>query len=159
MLSEIFRHWVLIGMSTISVTYWLYTVLTVGVLESISDSVRYVKHPAWFTAFIWTISASVFILGSQGYPILIAAGMTLAFVGAAIKFWTKLTGVVHVVGAMGGIILGYISLIFEFHEILIPAIFALIATALMVWKPRTKIWWTESAALAGVQVSMYIHFW
>lgn len=98
---------------------WLYTLITAlsylitivilfGVLKSISQSYYEVKGfgKAIFTLFIWSISIPMMIIGST--PLMFFAGALLSFVGAAPAFKEEMEGKVHVIGATGGILIGFI---------------------------------------------------
>ena len=155
MLSEFTKHFLLLYTTVTSLIYLSYIYFKFGVLSSISDSYYKIKEKGLFTIFIWSIAFPVAILGNSF--IMMLAAIFLAFVGAAPAFKEDMTEQVHVIGAIGGIILGYIGLIFQYHQLIIPAIFGILAFAIR--KKKNKTWWTEIAALMGIMIELYIRNW
>lgn len=152
--------WLLL-IPTITLTgYLAYIWRTFGILPSISDSYRHIKQKWLFTLVLWSISFPVIIVGSD--PLLFFAGVGIAFVGAAPKFWQDLEGKVHVAGAIGGIALGTIWTIFSgFWWLGVPFIvFAALVGLKVKGKYLIKInnhtWWVEVAAFAMILIALLL---
>jgi hypothetical protein len=139
----------LIYIIVVFVTYWLFVYFKYGILTSISDSYYRENNKALFTLFIWSIAFPMIILGVSVTPLMFFAGAFLAFVGAAPAFKEEQEGTVHIIGATGGISLGYIAMIVAYHQYYLPAIMGLFAI-LAVPKKLPKFldkswmkWWTN----------------
>lgn len=140
-----------------------------GVLKSISDSYYKLSggRKAWFTLFIWSVAIPFLIIGET--PLMFLAGSLLAFVGAAPAFKEELEGKVHVVGATGGIIIGFVSMAFEFKDYLLPAImlgFLLYALPKRLPKKldkdwingiKNETWWIETTAFILLAFGLLKH--
>jgi hypothetical protein len=144
----------LIAVSSVFVGYLAVIISKFGVLKSISES-YYRVHPVIFILFIWTIAVSLGIIGNT--PLMFMAASFLCFVGAAPAFKSsELEERVHIVGASGGIILGFASLLLDFklwYLVLIMAIFTLYASFI---KLKNKTWWIECAAFVLIVLGLLI---
>jgi hypothetical protein len=125
-----------------------------GILPSISSSYYKLKHKAVFTFFIWSIAIPMIIIGSS--PLMFWAGAFMAFVGASPAFKHELEGKVHIVGAVGGIVLGFLSMWIEVHLYYLPIIMA-VSTLYMTLKPiKNHTWWIEVLAYLLIIVGLVI---
>lgn len=157
-MEQLLTHIALLNISITTILYLSYVFIKIGVTESLSASAKYLKNPMWFTLYLYNLAFSIFAIGAvNNKPLIITASIFLAFVGAAYRYWEDMTEEVHVTGAIGGIIIGYIALIIELHELVIPIIFGL--TAYFIRKLPNKTLWTELAALFGVMLTFYLRLW
>jgi len=144
-----YEIFLLIYAITVFVVYWLFVVIKFGVLPSISDSYYKENNKALFTLFIWSIAFPVIILGVEKTPLMFFAGAFLAFVGAAPAFKEELERSVHIIGAAGGIILGFLAMIIGYHQYYLPivmGVFVILALPKRLPKFLDKSWmkwWTN----------------
>lgn len=150
------------------VSYYILVLVRFGIQPSISES--YYRFPiganVLFPMFISCISASVIIVGNT--PLMFLAGLLLAFVGCAPAFKIEQQGVVHVIGAEGGIILGLASMWIDFHMPIIPIImFVFTVFALPKNLPgklfdhwlngiKNYTWWVETVAFVSIITGLII---
>ena len=141
--------------------YNIFTVSRYGFLPSISDSYYLIRDDKskfvgeyLFTLFIWFIALSVIIIGSTS--LMFFAGAFLAFVGASQAFKDdNLTRKVHVVGAIGGIGIGLISMWIDFKTS-IPLIIVLSFILLSnLFNLKNKTYWIEVVAFIVVLFTFY----
>ena len=152
-------HFLLIYTLISFMAYWAFIYKKFGILPSISDSYYKlsVKGRVLFTFFIWSVAFPIAIIGDSA--ILFAAGAALAFVGAAGAFRDDLTEKVHVAGAIGGIVIGYIGIIVDLNDYMIPVLFIASFIYLTLKRVKNKTWWIETAAFIGVIISLAISRW
>lgn len=141
---------------------WLFYVLVrYGIQESISDSWYRLtmENKALFTIATWGYVVPLVLAGVSGNTyqdlILFAAGILLGLVGVFPDF--KLPGQrrFHVVGAEGGITVGFIWMLvtgFWYLSILgvIPIYF------LFKKKPKNHTWWIECIAYCTILIAVLI---
>ena len=140
-------------------TYLIWIISKYGLLPSISDSYYKLKEDKLdfvFTLFIWYVSLSTIFIAST--PLMFGAGSLIAFVGAATAFKDdNLTKRVHTFGAICGILFGIMSLILEFNDYIIPAIFLTIFLTIIIINPKNKTYWIELAAFYSIYTSLLIN--
>jgi len=137
-------------MVTVFLAYVIFIWSKFGVQKSVSES-YYVLPKKWnwlFVMFCWLFAFPGMILGSS-YWMLFAAG-GIVFVGAAAAMHTFPTRAVHLAGAIGGMILGCLAIIFQYHMwYVVPIILALALFALLLDK-KHAMWWTEIIIFAAI---------
>ena len=130
-------------MVAVFVAYVLFIWIKYGVQKSISES-YYVLPKKWnwlFVAFCWLFAFPAMILGDSYW--MLFAGGGIVFVGAAAAMHTLPTRTVHLIGAIGGMILGCLAMIFQYHMwYVVPAIAVLMLIAALLDK-KHAMWWTE----------------
>ena len=141
-------------MVTVFLAYVSYIIAKYGVLKSISES--YYKLPKkknWlFVAFCWLFAFPAMILGNSLW--MLFAGGGIVFVGAAAAMHTFPTRAVHLAGAIGGMIMGCLAMIFQFNMwYLVPAIAVGIGVAALVDK-KHLMWWTEIAIFVAISIAL-----
>ena len=97
--------------------YLLFIITRFKELKSISESF-YRLDKKWiglFTLAIWSFTIPIVVYAESG--LLFFAGAFVAIVGAAPSFKLKHERLPHFVGATGGIIFGFISLIIDYNAI------------------------------------------
>ena len=120
-------------------TYLLYTGLKFGILPSISASAYVVKPRILFTLFLWILGALMFAIGLT--PLMFGAMAFLAFCGTAgwgMEDTDPLQDKIHVVGATGAIILGFVSLGTDFHMYWLSAPMIIFAGYCMYFNGKIK---------------------
>jgi hypothetical protein len=110
------------------VGFIIYVIETIGVLPSISESYYHLpENRKWlFTLITWGYAIPIMIVGDCG--MLFFAGAFICFVGAAPAFketFPDMDGIVHVVGAVGGISLSMMGIWFGLHLWYVPIIMAI----------------------------------
>ncbi len=146
---------ILLSISFVSfITYIIFIWSKYGVLPSISDSFYKTKNAFSFYVFILSVALPLMIAGDTG--LMFSAGALLTFVGAAAAFKDKLTGTVHVIGAIGGILLGFLSMIVDFHLWYITAIELLFIGIAYLIKMKNKTWWVEIVSFILIMIGLLI---
>lgn len=125
-----------------------------GILPSISDSYYHSHNGFLFAMFTWGVGIPIMLVGST--PLMFFAGAFLCFVGSAPTFKEKVQGIVHVIGATGGILLGFLSLWIDFHLWPITAVMATFTVLATVFKLKHHTWWIEIAAFVLILLGLGI---
>jgi hypothetical protein len=136
-----------------------------GVLPSISDSYYHLPKNLQpiFTLFCWGFSIPAIILGSSG--LMFFAGAGIAFVGAAAAFKEQMTSIVHVVGAMMGVLLSQLAIWLQYGIWQVNIAFLVIAIPLTITRfvkikgkeiCPNRTWWVEIAAFLAICVALGI---
>ena len=139
---------------TIFFTYLTLITIRYGILPSISDSYYNMKHPAWFTLAMFGTGLPIAFYAESG--LLFFAGAFIAAVGSAPAFRKELQGKVHVVCAIGGIILGLMACIFNYNNWIAPLIFIVFFIIATLTKLRNRTWWIEIAAYICILTVLFI---
>lgn len=142
-----------------------------GVLPSISDSWYSLKRDsALFTFYMWALGLSIAIIGGYSNNVFyFLSGSCLCFTGGAAEFKQKMTGTVHVVGAVGGIALVFAGQLYvsiwvrheglkfgaEWNQ-LVWYLISVVAIACTATKNKT--WWFENAALVFAVLGLLIEY-
>ena len=135
---------------SIFISYILFIVIKFGVQKSISDSYYRlsVKARPIFTFFLWGVAIGAILLGDS--ILMFLAGSGVAFVGAAAAFRKKITKVVHVIGAVSGILFSQLSIIIDYQMWWITFIFVSLAWVIYSNRFKNMIWWIEILAFASI---------
>jgi hypothetical protein len=165
----------LILLTTIVFTVFLYSIyLDYGILKSVSDAFYKLKNDKMgykFVIFILTIAISMAFIGNT--PLFYIAGGLLSLVAISPAFKDeeskpdeidRIEVQVHVFGATGGILIGFIALIFDFGQWYMPIpmiLFTLYATPKRWKKPflmgiKNHTWWIEVFAFFNIMVGLLI---
>jgi len=143
-------------MVTVFLAYVSFIWSKYGILKSISESYYMLpKKQNWiFVAFCWLFAFPAMILGSSYLMTLAAAG--IVFVGAAAAMHTFPTRAVHLTGAIGGMILGCLAMIFQYHMwYMVVGVAAAILLALLLDKKHI-MWWAELAIFTAISIVLGI---
>lgn len=123
-----------------------------GVLTSISES--YYKLPkkqqVLFTLFCWGFAIPAMILGDS--VLMFLAGSAICFVGAASAFKMKQVYYVHAIGAVLGMTLGLVYLLFDEDQYWIAT--SMVILVLTLTKSKNFLWWTEIVTFAAICVTL-----
>ena len=126
-----------------------------GILPSISESyyrLRYLQK-SFFTMAMFGTGFPVVMYSEGG--LMFFAGTAICFVGASPAFREDMTGAVHVIGAIGGIVLGLVSLWID-YELWIPQmVFIVLAFILTFFRVRNHTWWVEILAYFCIVGSLW----
>ena len=127
-----------------------------GVQKSISESYYVLpKKDNWlFVAFCWLFAFPAMILGSS-YLMLFAGG-GIVLVGAAAAMHRFPTRFWHLFGAIGGMILGSIAMIVQFHMWYIVAAAAILAGLSLLLDKKHAMWWTELIIFTAISIVLGI---
>ncbi len=147
--------------------YILWIVMKFGVQPSISDSFYALQNkygkgsliPWLFWLFLINVAWPIFpLMQFNGFAFFAMAGIIL--VGAAARFKSgKSTETPHVVGAVGGIGLAFLSIGFVYQgwAWLWIAVFLVLAGILKLIKINHIIWWVEILAFTLIIVALFVH--
>jgi len=125
-----------------------------GVQKSISESYYCLpKNKNWlFVAFTWLFAFPAMILGNS--LLMLFAGGGIVFVGAAAAMHTFPTRAWHLTAAIGGMILGCIAMVVQFHMwYLLPAILVAMGLA-AIFDKKSLMWWAEVAIFIAIAVAL-----
>lgn len=139
-------------------SYLTVVVIKFGVLPSISDSYYYFEKQKLgfiFTLFCWLFSFPLIFSATTG--LLFFAGSGILFVGAAPNFKLKSEGDVHTIAAISGIVLGMLSLVFDFNIYIGVGIFGIITLIFKIFRMKNKTWWIEIAAFIIILISLLVY--
>lgn len=146
----------LIISAAIFISYVTTIALRFGIQKSISES--YYDLPGeWrfvFTLTLWGFAIPVMIVGNS--VLFFLAGGLICFVGAAAAFkeWA-VTYKVHMIGAYGGVLLGFAGLLWDLHSWYLASI-AIMIIIILWFTSQFKIWWIEITAFAAVWLGILI---
>lgn len=143
-----------IMMTTVFGCYVALIWIKFGVLPSISESYYRLpyKRKHLFTLFCWGFAFPAIIIGDTA--LMFVAGSAICFVGAAAAFKMKQDYVIHMVGAISGIILSQLYIIFDLHMWIINAVFVFLSSMLLILKIRNATWWIEILAFSSICLAM-----
>lgn len=149
----------LLFVTIVYILYISFIVYKYGVLPSISDSYYMMKDNiiggSLFTFFIWSISLPLIVVSNT--PLMFFAGAFLAFVGASPAFKDlKMTKRVHTIGAVGGILFGFLSLMIDFKLNELTYFAIVISLICYLLEIKNIIWWVENLALCVILYGLYI---
>jgi surface polysaccharide O-acyltransferase-like enzyme len=152
MTNTILLSWIVL----LFISYVSFILLKYGILDSISESYyKEDKHSKFlFSAFIFGLSIPFMIIG--GTTLMILAGLFLSFAGIARAYKEEFAGTVHIIGATGGISLGYASMWIDFHLWYLPIIMGLFALLSTLFKLKYHTWWIEILAFILVIIGLII---
>ena len=143
-------------MVTVFVAYVAFIWSKYGIQKSISESYYVLpKKDNWlFVAFTWLFAFPAMLLGNS-YLMLFAGG-GIVFVGAAAAMHTFPTRGWHLGGAIGGMILACLAMIFQYHMwYMVAGVAAAIGLAAFIDK-KHLMWWAEVAIFVAISVVLGI---
>ncbi len=154
MIMETYRLVSFILSGVIFSAFWLYVYFRHGVQKSISDSYYKLRKGHLFTLALWGFSLPLIVAVET--PLIFFAAAFIGFTGTAADFRQKMTDVIHVIGAVGGVVLGLASLIFDFKAYLYVIAIIVAIYALDRLKIKNKTWWVETVAFIGIYLTLLI---
>ena len=141
-------------MVTVFLAYVSFIWSKYGVQKSISESYYVLpKKQNWlFVAFTWLFAFPAMILGNS--LLMLFAGGGIVFVGAAAAMHTFPTRAVHLTGAIGGMILGCLAMILQFHMwwLVVGVAVAILISALL--DKKHLMWWAELAIFTAISIAL-----
>lgn len=141
-------------MVTVFLSYVGFIWIKYGVQKSISESYYVLPEDEnfLFVAFTWLFAFPAMIIGHS--TLMLLAGGGIVFVGAAAAMHTFPTRLVHMIGAIGGMVLGGIAMVVQFHMwYLIPAILVAMLIAYLLDK-KNLMWWSELAVFTAMTIAL-----
>lgn len=156
-------------------TYFAWIWLDYGIQSSISNTFykiwereRYHKPNRrwWFLAALWGFSFPLAVIGVEIHPLFFFAAAFIMFVAAAPMFKykksvpfpyraSKMQMYVHMVGAIGGIILAMVAF-FILKEYWIFGITAGAMAFVSLYRVENTTWWVETIAFVGTWFGLLI---
>lgn len=123
-----------------------------GIQPSISDSWYALgkKHPL-FTIWLWGVGFTMMGMAVHLDTLLYYfSGVFLCFTGTAAEFKNKMTGTIHVIGAIGGIFLAMAGLMLD--GMWLPCLFFAVGS-LIIRRSKIKAttWWIEIWAFICIE--------
>jgi len=145
-------------MVTVFLAYVTFIWSKYGIQKSISES-YYMLPKKWnwlFVAFCWLFAFPAMILGGSYW--MLFAGGGIVFVGAAAAMHTFPTRAVHLAGAIGGMILACLAMIFQYHMWYIVPIVGVLALLALLLDKKHAMWWTELIVFTAISIVLGIFF-
>jgi len=137
--------------------YIIYIQRKYGVLPSISDSFYKTENDLLFLAF--TLGTALPIIFTTPYNLMIIAGVLLTYVGLSPDFnkdGKKVEDEVHVIAAMGAVIIGMISMVINYKLWYIPIPLVLFLIVTKVFKINNPTFWIEVIAFTSILIGLCI---
>lgn len=143
-------------MVTVFLSYVIFIWSKYGVQKSISESYYVLpkKENFLFVLFAWLFAFPAMILG--GSYLMMAAGAGIVLVGAAAAMHKFPTRFWHLFGAIGGMILGGLAMIFQYHMWYMAAGVALLSLISLLVDKKHAMWWTELIIFTAISIVLGI---
>ena len=143
-------------MVTVFLAYVTFIWSKYGIQKSISESYYVLpENLNWlFVGFCWLFAFPAMILGSSYLMTLAGAG--IVFVGAAAAMHTFPTRGVHLTGAVGGMILGCLAMIFQYHMWYMVVGVAIAILLALLFDKKHLMWWAELAIFTAISIVLGI---
>lgn len=141
-------------MVSVFLAYVGYIWAKYGVQTSISESYYVLpKKDNWlFVLFTWLFAFPAMILGNSWW--MFFAGGGIVWVGANAAMHQQPTRAIHLATAIGGMIMGCLAMIFQFHMwYLVVGILAAMITAFILDK-KHLMWWSEIAIFVAISIAL-----
>ena len=147
----------LIWIGFIFTLYVLLNYFKYGILPDISSTFYMQGEKLLFTIWVWAWAFPLMYIGGQlDSLLLVFSGVLFAFTGASPAFKTKgIAEQVHVVGAMGGVLLSMLALGMDFNNWLFPILFLLVYGVTLVKEIKNNTYYVELIAF----IMAYIGIW
>jgi hypothetical protein len=139
-------------MVTVFVAYVSFIWSKYGIQKSISESYYVLpkKENFLFVLFTWLFAFPAMILGNS--LLMLFAGGGIVFVGAAAAMHKMPTRAVHLTGAIGGMILACLAMIFQYHMwYMVAAVAGAILLSALLDK-KHLMWWAEVAIFVAISI-------
>ena len=141
-------------MVTVFVAYVLFIWIKYGIQKSISES-YYMLPQRWnwlFVAFTWLFAFPAMYLGNS--LLMLFAGGGIVFVGAAAAMHLQPTRTWHLTGAIGGMILGCLAMILQYHMwYMVAGVAGAVLLAYLLDK-KHFMWWTEVVIFTALSIAL-----
>ncbi len=137
-------------MVAVFLAYVLFIGFKYGVQKSISESYYVLpkKYNFLFVLFCWLFAFPAMLLGNSYW--MFFAGGGIVFVGAAAAMHSFPTRGWHLGGAIGGMILGCLAMIFQYHMwYMVAGVVGAVLLAYLLDK-KHLMWWTEVAIFTAL---------
>jgi len=143
-------------MVTVFVAYVAYIWIKYDIQKSISESYYVLQDnndKSWFfVAFTWLFAFPAMILGSSYLMTLAAGGIVLVGAAAAMhKFPTRFW---HMFGAIGGMVLGVIAMIIQFHMWYLAVAVAVLVGLSLILDRKHAMWWSELIIFTAITIAL-----
>ena len=130
-------------MVSVFISYVLFITIKYGVQKSISESYYVLpkKENFLFVLFTWLFAFPAMFLGNS--LLMFFAGGGIVWVGANAAMHKMPTRAIHLTAAIGGMVLGCLAIIFQYHMwYIVAAIAGLLPIAYLIDK-KHFMWWAE----------------
>jgi hypothetical protein len=140
----------------IFISYNGFITIKYGILPSISESFYRLpeRYNFLFTLALWGFAFPITMVASSG--LLFFAGGFICFVGAAQHFKEKFEGKYHYAFALIGVVLGILSLYFEYRTPITATAIVLLTTFYNLMNFKNKTLWTEYTAYLLILLSLFL---
>ena len=143
-------------MVTVFLAYVLFIWIKYEIQPSISESYYVLEKnndKSWlFIAFCWLFAFPAMIIGNSYLMLFAGAGIVL--VGAAAMMHTFPTRTVHMIGAVGGMILGCLAMILQYHMWYLVAGVAVAILIAGLLDKKHLMWWSELAIFTAITIAL-----
>lgn len=139
-------------MVSVFVSYVSFIWIKYGIQKSISESYYILpkKENFLFVLFTWLFAIPAMFLGNS--LLMFFAGGGIVFVGASAAMHKMPTRIVHLIAAIGGMILAGLAMIFQYHMWYMTAgVAASLPIAYLIDK-KHFMWWAELIIFIAISV-------
>ncbi len=143
-------------MISIFISYVSFIWVKYGIQISISESYYVLpkKINFLFVLFTWLFAIPAMISGNS--LLMFIAGGGIVFVGAAAAMHKMPTRIVHLVAAIGGMILAGLAMIFQYHMWYMTAGVALALPIAYLIDKKHFMWWAELIIFTAISIVLGI---
>jgi len=144
-------------MVSVFVSYVLFIWIKYGIQKSISESyyvLQKEKKGFLFILFTWLFAFPAMILGDS--YLMTLAGGGIVFVGAAAAMHKFPTRAVHMIGAVGGMILACLAMIVQYHMWYMTVGVAVLILLSLLLDKKHFMWWAELIIFTAISIVLGI---
>lgn len=144
-------------MVTVFVAYVMFIWMKYGKQTSISESyytLQKEKKGFLFVLFTWLFAFPAMILGNSYW--MFFAGGGIVWVGGNAAMHKNPTRTIHLVAAIGGMILGCFAMIFQYHMWYIVVGAAMLSLLALLLDKKYYMWWSELIIFTAISIVLGI---
>jgi hypothetical protein len=146
----------LILSSIVALSYVTTVWIKYGIQKSISTTFYELPYDRKLTFRLFMFSLSIGIIIGGNLPLFYVSGILLSLVGIFTRIKVKWKKIIHLIGAIGGIVFAYIGLIY-YYNLWIESIIVLNVCILFIFIDRKNIiWWSELVSMLNILVALYV---
>lgn len=144
-------------MISVFISYVAYIWIKYGIQTSISESYYTLpkKKNFLFVLFTWLFAIPAMIIGNS--LLMFFAGGGIVWVGANAAMHDQPTRKYHLIAAIGGMILGGLAMIFQYHMWYMTAGVAGLLPILYLVDKKHFMWWAELAVFIAITITLGVN--
>jgi len=144
-------------MVSVFISYVAYIIFKYGIQKSISESYYVLpkKLNFLFVLFTWLFAIPAMFLGNS--LLMFFAGGGIVWVGANAAMHKNPTRTIHLIAAIGGMILGGLAMIFQYHMWYMTAGVAGLLPILYLVDKKHFMFWAELAVFIAITITLGVN--